>query len=148
MCDCASCEYTQRRSFANAPRGDPVGPRQAQAIYAEHVRHGQHWGFDSSGRMSAGPEIPDRMRRIVPEPRYPAWILVKGTMPEPLALVRDWIAKSYAWRDQVMPVWNPTPRKSRLLALAQQLRKKRHPRNRTPVANDAAFHGSGSVANL
>ena len=57
MCDCASCEYTDKLSgwgepesesykrggFANWPRGKPAG-RSSDRDYAAHVRYSLQWG--------------------------------------------------------------------------------------------------------
>ena len=78
MCTCTSCEYTDSppngatQGFAGWPRGNPTGPRRAQAEYAAHVAHSKIWGRSASGDISLGPAIPDSLRVLHPEPRFSA----------------------------------------------------------------------------
>ena len=100
-CTCASCEYTNNAvqgagvGFKYWPRGNPSG-RKAAEEYAAHVAHGKQWGRGADGELSHGPAIPPALLTISPEPRFPAWLHVHGTMPPlPSKLVRYFITSGY-----------------------------------------------------
>lgn len=99
MCTCASCEYTDGfadKGFAEWPKGEPAGKRASDSAYSAHAAHGRQWGHDASGRASLGPAVPDEIRRIVPEPRYPRGDgLVMPITPAPKWL-HDWINRKGA----------------------------------------------------
>jgi hypothetical protein len=127
MCTCASCEYTDSFSgfglnaakggFKNWPRGEPAGQRSSESAYRTHVAHS--WaGVSKTVQFTPGQAPHFRTFGIA------------SPLPQPTALVRDWISRSYAGADgsnvfpgpDVKPFRIPT-RRPRLIELARELRR-------------------------
>ena len=90
MCQCASCEYTDRyaglpellgwkshdgfkdwQSFKGWPRGDPAGKRSA-TIYAPHV---------AASKRNDGNKLPASYGTVPKGAVYPTWITAQLVMP-------------------------------------------------------------------
>lgn len=116
-CSCASCKETRRfadSGFAKWPRGNPAGIARSKADYAAHVAAGKSGGVDRA--------IP--AFKIQPEPYFSSWGLA-APMPAPSAVVRNWIASSYAWADGRNVFQGPNVQKSKgpnVSALARPLK--------------------------
>ena len=117
-CECASCKPTNAlmdAGFAAWPRGNVAGAGGSKRDYSAHV------SACNSGGCTGFHFI------IKPEPVF-STVGLAQRLPEPTALVSEWITRSYAWRDSVMPAWEDgTDKRSRpvsvLVAKARQYRE-------------------------
>jgi hypothetical protein len=132
MCSCTSCYETdiygglpslfgwQHKNphpsgFTTWPRGEPAGQRSSESAYRAHVAHSRA-GVSKTIAFTPGQAQ-----------RFPT-VGIASPLPQPTALVRDWIAASYARADgrNVFPgrdakyVRKSTPR---LVTLARELRR-------------------------
>ena len=112
-CSCESCRNTDSlrlAGFDKWPTGNPAGKRASESEYRSHW---SHCGAEFNRKPKAAP---------VEKPFVAGWSLY------PSPVVRDWITRSYTWRDSVMPTWEDgTGKRSRpvsvLVAKARQYRE-------------------------
>ena len=127
MCSCTSCEHTDKlrsAGFAEWPKGEAVGKRRSESLYAAHVRHSQQGGRRLDGNMHTAPEIPASVlkgsntgggaRYQRPAGRFPGEADAKAGLKAYIA------AFEHLNGLRPVPVVKPTPY---LLNLARELRR-------------------------